>query len=135
MNVSVNMDDVGTMLRRRGLEPNGRVQKLFSVVCARKMDPYVPMQSGLMKNARIIGTDSVTYPGPYAKFDYNGKVMLGIESHSAYANLGERKEVTDRDLQYHGAPKRGPFWDRRMWADKKSEVVNEVALAAGGTAK
>ena len=114
MKVVTNLDDVSTMLKKRGLEPNGRVQKLFTTMCAKEMDPYVPMQQGILKNTRIIGTDSVTYNSPYAKFQYYGKVMIGVKSRSAYADKGERKVVTDRNLKYHGAPKRGKLWDKRM---------------------
>lgn len=135
MKVVTNLDDVSTMLKKRGLEPNGRVQKLFTATCAKEMDPYVPMQQGILKNTRIIGTDSVTYNSPYAKFQYYGKVMVGVKSRSAYAKKGERKVVTDKELQYNGAPKRGKLWDKRMWKDKKSKILNDIAKSAGGIAK
>lgn len=135
MHVVVNMDDVGTMLRRRGLEPNGRVQRFFTNECAKHMDPRIPMQQGALKNTRIIESDSVTYNSPHAKFHYYGKVMIGIKSCSPWARQGERKKVTDRDLKHHGAPQRGPFWDKRMWKDKKDKILNSVARYAGGRAK
>jgi len=132
MTVVTNLDDLGTMLRKRGLEPNGRIQQVFTVRCAAEMDPYVPFQTGLLKSTRIIAPDSVTYNTPYARFQYYGKVMVGVKSRSAYAKPGERKEVIDKDLQYHGAPKRGPFWDKRMWQDKKNKILADIARAAGG---
>lgn len=135
MNVETNLDGLQTMLQRRGLEKGGRVQMLLTQTCAKEMDPYVPFQQGVLKNTRTIGIDRVTYRGPYARFQYYGKVMLGIKSHSAWAKSGERKVVTETDLTYHGAPKRGPFWDKRMWADKKEKIVRVVAAAAGGAAK
>ena len=135
MKVVTNLDDVGTMLKKRGLEPSGRVQKLFTATCAKEMDPYIPMQQGILKNTRQIGTDKVTYNSPYAKFQYYGKLMLGVETRSAYAKKGERKVVTDKDLKYNGAPKRGKLWDKRMWADKKNKILNDVAKSAGGKAK
>ncbi len=135
MKVVTNLDDVGTMLKKRGLEPNGRVQLLFTSRCAAEMDPYIPMQQGILKNTRQIGTDKVTFNSPYAKFQYYGKVMIGVKSRSAYADKGELKVVTDRDLKYNGAPKRGKLWDKRMWADKKNKILSDVAKVAGGTAK
>lgn len=135
MKVVTNLDDVSTMLKKRGLEPNGRVQKLFTTTCAKEMDPYVPMQQGILKITRIIGTDSVTYNSPYAKFQYYGKVMIGVKSRRVFADKGERKVVTGRDLKYHGAPKRGKLWDKRMWADKKNKILNDVAKSAGGKAE
>jgi hypothetical protein len=135
VNIQVNLDDAGKMLRKRGLEPNGRVQKIFTMECARAMDPYVPFRQGILKNTRIIGIDSVTYNTPYARFQYYGKVMIGIYSRSPWAMSGERKIVTNRDLTYHGAPMRGKMWDKRMWADKKTVIIDNVAKAAGGKAK
>lgn len=135
MNIQVNLDDAYTMLKKRGLEPNGRIQRLFTSECARAMDPYVPFRQGILKNTRIIGIDSVTYNTPYARFQYYGKVMIGIHSRSPFAMKGERKIVTDRDLTYHGAPMRGKMWDKRMWADKKTVIIDNVAKAAGGKAK
>jgi len=135
MKAVFNMDDAGTILRKRGLEPNGRIQQMFTARCAAEMDPYVPMQQGVLKNTRIITADSVIYNTPYARFQYYGKVMVGIESGSPYARAGERKIVTDKDLTYRGAPRRGPFWDKRMWADKKTKILDDIARAAGGRAE
>jgi hypothetical protein len=135
VNIQVNLDDAYTMLKKRGLEPNGRIQRLFTSECARYMDAYVPFRQGILKNTRIIGIDSVTYNTPYARFQYYGKVMIGIHSRSPFAMKGERKIVTDRDLTYHGAPMRGKMWDKRMWADKKTVIIDNVAKAAGGKAK
>ncbi len=133
MNVVVNIDDAGKMLRKRGLEINGKVQRFFTNECAKHMDPYIPMQSGILKNTRVIKPNRVTYIMPYSQFHYYGMLMIGITSRSAYAMQGERKEVTDVELKHHGAPKRGPFWDRRMWSDKKFTIVNSTAKFAGGT--
>lgn len=123
MTVMTNLDDAGTMLRKRGLEPNGRVQKLFTNEVARQSDPYVPMQQGILKNTRIIQDDVIIYNGPYARYHYHGKVMVGRAP----------KKLTDRDLKHHGAPKRGPYWDKRMWKDKKAVLVTKIAMEAGGT--
>ena len=102
------------------------------MACAREMDQYVPMQQGLLKNTRIIGYDTVTFNMPYARFQYNGKVMVA-PSGSTWAKKGERKTVIDRELTYHGAPKRGAFWDKRMWSDKKNKILSETARIAGGS--
>ena len=137
MNVKVELDTANEMLAKRGLNSTGPVQKYFTMACAREMDPYVPMSAGAaahMKNQRITGQDTVTYPGTYSRFQYNGKLMVS-PSGSSWARFGERKEVTPADLDYHGAPKRGAFWDKRMWADKKSKILRETAKMAGGSAQ
>jgi hypothetical protein len=140
VNIQVNLDDAYTMLKKRGLEPNGDVQQKFTNECARKMDAYVPMSAGAgahMKNPplRVIEKDRIIFNTPYARFQYYGKVMIGIYSRSPWAMSGERKIVTNRDLTYHGAPMRGKMWDKRMWADKKTVIIDNVAKAAGGKAK
>lgn len=134
MNIEVNMDDAGTMLARRGLQPGGRTQRLFTSECARYADAYVPMQQGILKNTRIIGEDSITYNMPYARFQYYGKVMVGERSHSPWASRGEPKKLTNRNINYHGAPTRGAYWDRRMWQDKKNVIISNVENALGGGA-
>lgn len=132
MKVEANLNDAYKLLKKRGLEPSGRIQQMFTSKVARELDAYVPFQTGTLKNTRIIGTDTITYNTPYARFLYHGKVMVGEKSRSVFANKGERKVTTDKDLSYNGAPKRGKFWDKRMWADKKDKIINEIAKAAGG---
>jgi hypothetical protein len=133
MNVKINLDTANQMLAKRGLIPTGQAQKFFTMTCAKEMDPYVPMQQGTLKNTRIIGQDTVKYNTPYAKFQFHGKVMIA-PSGSTWARKGERKEATIMNLTYHGAPKRGFYWERRMWADKKVKVLRQVAAYVGGRA-
>jgi hypothetical protein len=138
-----NLDDAAKVLRKRGLEPGGRVQQLFTNEVAKQSDPYVPMQQGILKNTRIIGPDSITYNTPYARNMYYGKVMVDPVTGAAgfltkdgwRSRKGVKKIVSDREYNYHGAPMRGKFWDKRMWADKKRVIVNNVAAAAGGKAE
>ena len=125
MTVVTNLDSIGTMLKKRGLEPSGRVQKLLTNEVARHMDKYVPMQQGVLKNTRIIEDDSITFIQPYARYHYYGKLMVGRAP----------KELTDKDMTYHGAPTRGPFWDKRMWQDKGGVILDKIARAAGGKAE
>ena len=134
MKVEVEMDSVGAILHRRGLEANGRVQKMFNVECARQMEPYVPMQQGTLKNTRYIGPNYVEYKTPYAHYQYIGKLMVGVKSGSAYAKSGEPKRYASppKDLRYHGFPKRGPLWDKRMWVDKGRQITTKIAKTAGG---
>jgi hypothetical protein len=44
------------------------------------------------------------------------------------------KIVTDRDLTYHGAPKRGAFWFERMKKDKGQQILDKAAKIVGGGA-
>ena len=55
-----------------GIEPNGRVQSFFTDTCARKMDRYVPMDTGMLRTNVNKTADSITYESPYAHAQYVG---------------------------------------------------------------
>lgn len=133
MKVVCNID-AGKILRRRGLQPDGPVQRMFTQECAKAMDRYVPMQSGMLKDTRYIGPNYVKYTQPYAHYQYYGVLYL-TRNGSSWAKKGERKYPSGRELTYHGAPMRGKQWDVRMWADNKRRLTQLVAKACGGRAK
>lgn len=144
MKVAINLDGTETMLCKRGLGSGGYVQKLLASECARHMDPYVPFQQGFLKNdSREIGIDYVKYNAPYARMMYYGKVMVDPATNAAgfltpagwRSHPGVKKVPSGRVFKYHGAPVRGPFWDKRMWQDKKSIILKTLAKAAGGRIK
>jgi hypothetical protein len=37
------------------------------------------------------------------------------------------KKLTDTNLTFHGAPKRGAFWFERLKADKKDQILRGAA--------
>lgn len=134
MKVVCNIN-AGQILRRRGLQPGGPVQRWFTAECAKLMGGYIPMQSGQLKGPkRFVGTDYVKYDGPYAHYQYRGVLMLAPNG-SCWARTGERKHDSDRELTYHGAPKRGKEWDKRMWADHGKRLTAQVARMCGGRVK
>ncbi len=144
MTVVTNIDDAGKMLRKRGLETGGRVQKYFTARCAAEMDRYVPFQSGMLKNgSRRITADSVIYNAPYARMMYYGQVMVDpvtgaagfLTSEGWRSRKGVKKIVSTREFSYNGAPLRGKLWDIRMWATCKQKIISGVAAMAGGVAR
>lgn len=44
------------------------------------------------------------------------------------------KKVTNKNLKYSGAPKRGAKWDKRMWNDKGKQICKtlEKFIKSGG---
>lgn len=132
MSTTVRIEfDTAAALAKRGLGPSDRTQRVFTSECARHMDKYVPMLEGTLKNTEDVEADKIIFVMPYSRYHYYGKLMLAPNG-SAYAKLGERKVLTERDMIYHGAPMRGPFWDKRMWADNKDAILDTTARAAGG---
>lgn len=125
MKITVDIN-TARILRERGLGGDNRAQVYLASEVKRLCDPYVPMQSGLLKNRAVIATDgsTITYDSPYAHYQYYGKVMAGRAP----------KKYTGEDLSYSGAPMRGAQWDKRMLADKSKEIVSnlEKFIAKGG---
>lgn len=107
-----------------------RAQMFVDSEVLRLSDPYVPFQTGTLRNSGVLGTmvtgcgaGKVVWNIKYARFLYYGKVMVGAESRSVWAKQGEPKVVTECDLTYHGAPKCGAFWFERMKADHGKTII------------
>lgn len=93
-----------------------RAQEYIDSEVLRLSMPYLPRQSGMLARsgelATVIGSGEVIYNAPYARYQYYGKVMVGRAP----------KRLTDRDLTYSGAPKRGALWFERMKADHLEKI-------------
>ncbi|MDE7105082.1 MAG: minor capsid protein [Ruminococcus sp.] len=87
-------------------------QKYIDSEILRLSDPYVPMQTGMMKKSGIsgtvVGSGKVKYIAPYAKPQY-------------YTNAGCGKEGMNNTSGTKGL--RGKFWFERMKADHKKEIL------------
>lgn len=119
MSVKVNVDiPTAKILKERGLGSDAGARKYLASEVKRLCDPYVPMQQGMLKNNVTIAGDGsyIVYTQPYAHYQYYGKVMAGRAP----------KKYTGDDLTYHGAPMRGPNWDKRMLADKSKDLENSI---------
>ena len=123
MKVTVDIN-TAKIMRERGLGGDNRAQVYLASEVKRLSDPYVPMQSGQLKNMAVIASDgsSVTYTQPYAHYQYYGKVMAGRAP----------KHYTGDDLTYSGGGLRGAQWDKRMMADKSNELVSNLERFIGG---
>lgn len=63
-----------TMLKDRGLDAGGKVQKIVDSEVLRRCDPYVPFRTGALKKSGILGTKigsgEVVYNAVYAHENY-----------------------------------------------------------------
>lgn len=140
-NVSINVNiDPATIAKKRGLGQSNGAIKLLAETVARLSDPYIPMSSGSsvhMKDNYTIEPDgsAIHYKAPYARFQHGGVVMVGVNSGSPWAKLGEPKKTTGKALTYNGGPMRGAHWEKRMLADRGDEITKAVADYVGGKAK
>jgi len=121
--------DINTakIMKRRGLGGDNRAQVYLASEVKRLSDPYVPMQQGILKNTAVVAGDgsNITYVQPYAHYQYYGEAMAGRAP----------KKYTGNPLTYHGAPMRGKQWDKRMLADKSTELVNNLKVYIGRLSK
>lgn len=119
--------DVNKILSMRGLGKSDKARIKLADIVSRYSKKYAPARNGILKeSARVMnGGRYIFYKGPYAHYQYKGEVMAGRAP----------KHYTGKAIKYHGAPKRGPEWDRRMMADCGDDVVQEFAKAIGGKPK
>jgi hypothetical protein len=105
------------------------------------MIPYMPMQTGTFINvtrgmsAAIAGSGKVYAAAPpFGRFLYEGEVMVGERTRSAWAAKGERKVATERPLQYsrHAHPKVSDHWFDTAKKYHGKAWVKKVKSTAGG---
>ena len=105
------------------------------------MQPYMPHKSGVFINvtkamsAAIAGSGTVIAAAPpFGRFLYEGKVMVGKESRSPWANKAEEKEVIDKDLDYDKShnPQVTDHWFDTAKRNHGASWVKAVKKIAGG---
>ncbi len=147
LTVKLKMNDTQKILLKRGLDKNGKVQKFFTETVYKESAPYTPFRSGnLGKRANMeIGDNYLKYNSPYARYLWYGKLMVDPitrkgcfydpVSGEMWSRPNVQKVLTDKDLEFQGAPKRGAFWVDRMFKDKGDKIVRITAKMVGGRAK
>lgn len=106
--IKLQIDPMDKILLKRSLNQNGKGQRFFTHEVRRLSDPYVPFQTGVLKNTASETPTSIIYNTPYARRQY-------------YENKGNGL--------------RGKRWTERMWADRGPEIVKSVANYCGGKAE
>lgn len=136
MKVTVNIDPTA-ILKSKQLGKGQKVQQFFANEVKRVSDNYVPMKDGALKNNVSIDTDGsgITYHSPYARYHWYGKKMVDPEygigafyskDYGYWSRPGVKKQLTDVDLNYRGAPMRGPKWTLRAFADNKEALETAI---------
>lgn len=118
----IRIDSAGKIEKRLGIDTNGKAMVFFRDEVARLCDPYVPMNTGTLKNTKTYpNSHSIKYVQPYAHYMYKGKVAMGSSKPA-----GIKRTISNKPIKYQGAPKRGAKWDKRMMSDNKDKVVKDV---------
>ena len=137
MSYIIKTKPLQTIYRELGLEERGKVQQFLGKTVADNLKKYVSFKSGVQEASvnPINGGKQVIINIPYAQFQAEGKVMVGVKSRSAYARRGERKVVISKDLKYHSDRLRGSHPFERMKADKGQSILNQTAKEARRVSK
>lgn len=85
---------------------NDKVGKFLAETCERYMNPYVPMDTGMLAQNTLIEPFKVTYNQPYAHRQYTGD---GFHF--------------SRDMH----PLATSRWDREMQAARKKDIAKETS--------
>ena len=120
--VYLQMNNVGQILKDKGLDSAGSVQAFHTNNVMRRIIKYMPCRSGATIKLTIAQTDInsryITTEAPFAKYLYYGKAMEGSPP----------KKVTGRPLNYTKTknPQAGPFWDRRLAVEEGAVLRAEL---------
>lgn len=129
MSFTLKMKPLKNIYSSLGLEEKGKVQQFLGKTVADNLKKYVSFKSGVQESSvnPINGGKQVIINVPYARFQAEGKVMIGVNSKSPWAKRGERKVVTGRKLTYHSNILRGSHPFERMKADKGNKILTQTA--------
>ncbi len=108
------------LLKKRGLQSGGKVQKFIDSECIRCMDKYTPFQTGFLKRSvilgTVIGTGILRYIATYARAVY-------------YTNAGRGKQGNAK------GGLRGREWFERMKAVYGKLILTNAAKLCGAKPK
>lgn len=126
MKVTITIKNDDKLLDARNLNKMQSVQKYIDSEVLRLSDPYVPFDTGKLKQSgtlgTVIGSGEVGYNCPYARWNY-------------YNNAGTGKQGTTKYSSHNYKCLRGKLWFERMKADHLDEILDGCTKIAGGKAK
>lgn len=87
----------------------------------------MPIRTGSMRQRSYVADDGrkVVFPGPYARFQWGGLVMVDPLTGSPWARRGVKKVLTDRPLKY-GDPNATDHWTDAAWAKDGTAIMKGV---------
>ena len=78
-----------------------RADHILAVQAAKDTEQFVPALTGSLSQRTQVKDGTITYPGPYARYLYGGKVMVDPATGSPWATKGATKVLTDRNLVFN----------------------------------
>ena len=137
MGFVIKNEALPVIYKKLGLEEQGKVQTFLDKTTAEYLMKYVSKKGGVQEKsiptASKYGSGRIIINVPYARFQAEGKVMVGVKSKSPFAMKNEKKVVTNKYLKYHsGETLRGKHPFERMKADKKDRILLLTEIYARG---
>lgn len=131
MSIILKNKPLKTIYNSLGLEEKGKVQTFLDKTTAEYLMKYVSKKGGVQEKsiptASKYGSGRIIINVRYARFQAEGKVMVGVNSRRAWARKNEKKVVINKNLKYHSDSLRGAHPFERMKADKKDSILNQTA--------
>lgn len=131
----LKMNSTSKILKDHGLDENGRVTRFLRDDADRLMNPFVPMDNGMLRrNKTYPKNNEIKYTSPYAKYQYYGKMYISpklgvsgilLKSDRWWSPKGEKKTPTSKKLKNHTSGT-GPKWDKLMLQRRKNDLVKDV---------
>lgn len=87
------------IVNKFNMQNKGNAQLFLANECFRRMDKYVPKDTGLLKSTVTVKPGSVTYEQPYAHRQYTTNKGKGL---------------------------RGKYWDQKMLSAEKKMLIKDV---------
>jgi hypothetical protein len=101
MKITYTLKDFNSkrIIDKYGMQKDGNTQLFLANTCFRRMQKYVPFDTGALSTTATVKPGSVTYEQPYAHRQYTTNKGKGI---------------------------RGKYWDKKMVANEKDQLAKEV---------
>ena len=135
MSSNVEFLPVGVIKTKLGINAGGEAHAYFTERCATHMDKYVPATNELnLASSERHTADEIIYPGPYAHYMYEGKVMgpnIPIIENGIITGWWSKapKYYTGEEIQYSKEthPLATSHWAEKMWSAEREDIEKEVA--------
>lgn len=129
------------IMRAKGVDPQGDVQKFFTATVLRRIKRYMPKDTGLFIKTMIVQTTIdrpyIICDTPFAKYLFYGKVMRPIQPGYGPSKTdqgewryrkGAQLKPIDKPLTYDTTKnaKAGPRWDQRLSSAEGAAMAAEV---------
>lgn len=101
MEISYTLKDFNSkkIIDKFGMQEGGKTELFLANSCFRRMQKYVPFDTGALSTTATVRPGSVTYEVPYAHKQYTTNKGKGI---------------------------RGKYWDKKMIANERDALTREV---------